>query len=143
MEETNNFKRLSDLSPGDEAIIVKVLGHGSFRRRLAEMGFVRGKKVKVIKNAPLQDPVEYEIMGYNISLRRSEAELIQVISVQDAAAFTRNKHFNGTIDEETLKVSALEKEKSIHVALVGNPNSGKTTLFNRISGSHERVGNYG
>lgn len=87
MDEINNFTRLSDLSPGDEAIIVKVLGHGSFRRRLAEMGFVKGKKVKVIKCAPLQDPIEYEIMGYNISLRRSEAELIQVISVQEATSF--------------------------------------------------------
>lgn len=143
MDEINNFTRLSDLSPGDEAIIVKVLGHGSFRRRLAEMGFVKGKKVKVIKCAPLQDPIEYEIMGYNISLRRSEAELIQVISVQEATSFLQNIHFNGIIDNETLKVSALEKGKSIHVALVGNPNCGKTTLFNRISGAHERVGNYG
>ncbi|HPO68000.1 MAG TPA: ferrous iron transport protein B [Paludibacteraceae bacterium] len=143
MYEINNFTRLSDLSPGDEAIIVKVLGHGSFRRRLAEMGFVKGKKVKVIKCAPLQDPIEYEIMGYNISLRRSEAELIQVISVQEATSFLQNIHFNGIIDDETLKVSALEKGKSIHVALVGNPNCGKTTLFNRISGAHERVGNYG
>ncbi|HRU63795.1 MAG TPA: fused ferrous iron transport protein A/B, partial [Paludibacteraceae bacterium] len=143
MYEINNFTRLSDLSPGDEAIIVKVLGHGSFRRRLAEMGFVKGKKVKVIKCAPLQDPIEYEIMGYNISLRRSEAELIQVISVQEATSVLQNVHFNGIIDDETLKVSALEKGKSIHVALVGNPNCGKTTLFNRISGAHERVGNYG
>ena len=143
MYEINNFTRLSDLSPGDEAIIVKVLGHGSFRRRLAEMGFVKGKKVKVIKCAPLQDPIEYEIMGYNISLRRSEAELIQVISVQEATSVLQNIHFNGIIDDETLKVSALEKGKSIHVALVGNPNCGKTTLFNRISGAHERVGNYG
>lgn len=143
MDEINNFTRLSELLPGDEAIIVKVLGHGSFRRRLAEMGFVKGKKVKVIKCAPLQDPIEYEIMGYNISLRRSEAELIQVISVEEAAAFLDDEDFSGVIDEETLKISALEKGKSIHVALVGNPNCGKTTLFNRISGAHERVGNYG
>jgi len=141
--EINNFTRLSDLSPSDEAIIVKVLGHGSFRRRLAEMGFVKGKKVKVIECAPLQDPIEYEIIGYNISLRRIEAELIQVISVQEATSVLQNIHFNGIIDDETLKVSALEKGKSIHVALVGNPNCGKTTLFNRISGAHERVGNYG
>ncbi|HOL01148.1 MAG TPA: ferrous iron transport protein B [Paludibacteraceae bacterium] len=143
MYEINNFTRLSDLSPSDEAIIVKVLGHGSFRRRLAEMGFVKGKKVKVIECAPLQDPIEYEIIGYNISLRRIEAELIQVISVQEATSVLQNIHFNGIIDDETLKVSALEKGKSIHVALVGNPNCGKTTLFNRISGAHERVGNYG
>ncbi|MBN1462974.1 MAG: ferrous iron transport protein B [Paludibacteraceae bacterium] len=133
---------LSDLKTGESAIITKVLGHGTFRKRITEMGFVKGKKVTVIKNAPLLDPVEYEIMGYNVSLRRSEAQLIEVVSEKEAQKFAKTA-FKGTIDEETLKVSALEKGKIINVALVGNPNCGKTTLFNYASGSHERVGNYG
>ena len=132
---------LSDISTGNEAIITKVLGHGAFRKRITEMGFVKGEKVRVIKNAPLQDPVEYEIMGYNVSLRRSEARLVEVVSMEEAAGLSEVK-FEGTIDEEILKVSALKKGKTIHVALVGNPNCGKTTLFNYASGSHERVGNY-
>ena len=136
-----NNTYLSDIKTGDEAIITKVLGHGAFRKRITEMGFVKGEKVIVIKNAPLQDPVEYEIMGYKVSLRRSEAELVEVISVEEAAGLVEIK-FEGTIDEDTLKVSALEKGKIINVALVGNPNCGKTTLFNFASGSHERVGNY-
>ncbi|MDR3654088.1 MAG: ferrous iron transport protein B [Paludibacter sp.] len=138
---TTNNTYLSDIKTGDEVIITKVLGHGAFRKRITEMGFVKGKKVKVIKNAPLQDPVEYEIMGYNVSLRRSEAELVEVVSLEDAASLSQIK-FEGTIDEESLKVSVLEKGKVINVALVGNPNCGKTTLFNFASGSHERVGNY-
>jgi len=138
---TTNNTYLSDIKTGDEAIITKVLGHGAFRKRITEMGFVNGEKVIVIKNAPLQDPVEYEIMGYKVSLRRSEAELVEVISVEEAAGLSEIK-FEGTIDEDTLKVSALEKGKIINVALVGNPNCGKTTLFNYASGSHERVGNY-
>ena len=133
---------LSDLQTGESAIITKVLGHGAFRKRITEMGFVKGKKVTVIKNAPLLDPVEYQIMGYYISLRRSEAKLIEVISEQEATLLAQEK-FKGTIDEEKLKVSALEKGKIINIALVGNPNCGKTTLFNFASGSHERVGNYG
>lgn len=132
---------LSDISTGNEAIITKVLGHGAFRKRITEMGFVKGKKVRVIKNAPLQDPVEYEIMGYNVSLRRSEAELVEVVSVEEAMNLSEVE-FQGTIDEETLKISAIKKGKIINVALVGNPNCGKTTLFNYASGSHERVGNY-
>jgi len=138
---TSNNTYLSDINTGDEAIITKVLGHGAFRKRITEMGFVKGERVVVIKNAPLQDPVEYQIMGYKVSLRRSEAELVEVISIEDAASLSEVK-FEGTIDEETLKVSALEKGKVINVALVGNPNCGKTTLYNFASGSHERVGNY-
>jgi ferrous iron transport protein B len=133
---------LSDVKTGEEAIITKVVGHGAFRKRITEMGFVKGKKVKVIKNAPLQDPVEYEIMDYRISLRRSEAAMIEVIAVDPSDA-AEEIIFEGTIDEETLKLTAGEKGRTINVALVGNPNSGKTTLYNFASGSHERVGNYG
>lgn len=132
---------LSDLKTGEEGIITKVLGHGAFRKRITEMGFVKGKRVTVIKNAPLQDPVEYKIMNYNVSLRRSEAQLVEVIAVEDAYTLAKIP-FAGTIDEDILKISALQQGSEINIALVGNPNSGKTTLFNFASGSHERVGNY-
>jgi ferrous iron transport protein B len=140
--ENNNNLHLSDLQNNDTAIIIKVIGHGAFRKRITEMGFVKGKIVKVIKNAPLQDPVEYQIMGYNVSLRRSEAALIEVISVNDIQQ-SEQFLFEGTLTEDRLKASAKEKGQKINVALVGNPNCGKTTLFNYASGSHERVGNYG
>ena len=139
MQKANTY--LSDIATGQEAIITKVLGHGAFRKRITEMGFVKGKKVRVIKNAPLQDPVEYEIMGYYVSLRRTEAELVEVVSVEEAHNLS-SIDFNGVIDEEKLKFTAIKKGKVINVALVGNPNCGKTTLFNHASGSHERVGNY-
>ena len=138
MEEQHTY--LSDVKTGDTAIITKVLGRGAFRKRITEMGFVKGKEVTVIKSAPLLDPIEYEIMGYKVSLRRSEAELVEVLTANDESLLPVD--FNGTIDEERLKISALEKGKVINVALVGNPNCGKTTLFNYASGSHERVGNY-
>lgn len=140
---TTNIKTtpLSELKTGEEGIITKVLGRGAFRKRITEMGFVKGKKVIVIKNAPLQDPVEYEILGYNVSLRRSEAALVQMVAMENATEFSETS-YSGIIDEETLKISAHEKSLAINVALVGNPNSGKTTLFNHASGSHEHVGNY-
>ena len=134
--------RLSDLTDNERGIIFKVRGRGAFRRRILEMGFVRGKEVKVIKNAPLKDPVEYEIMGYQVSLRRSEASLIDVVTSRDADINT--SLFNGgVIPADVLKTSAAEKGKTINIAFVGNPNSGKTTIFNYASKSHERVANYG
>ena len=136
-----NSRRLSDLPSGSRGVIAHVLGQGAFRKRISEMGFVKGQQVRVIKNAPMKDPVEYEIMGYKVSLRRSEAELIEVISTSAAKDIIYGK-FEGTIDEHRLKLTGEKKGKTISVALVGNPNCGKTTLFNYASGSKERVGNY-
>ncbi len=133
---------LSELKPGEEAVVVKVLGHGAFRKRITEMGFVKGKKVSVIKRAPLQDPVEYEIMGYRISLRNSEAEMVEIVSSSDFEETNEQDLNRLVIAEEELKHSAIQKGHEINIALVGNPNSGKTTLFNILSHSHEHVGNY-
>ena len=132
--------QLSDLHNEEKAIITKVKGRGAFRKRITEMGFVKGQLVEVVKNAPLKDPIEYRIMGYEISLRRSEASLIEVVSETEAKISAHD--FNGVIDEQILKTSAHEKGKIINIALVGNPNCGKTTLFNYASHSKESVGNY-
>lgn len=137
--ETQNPRRLSELSTAESGVIIKVLGHGSFRKRITEMGFIRGKRVTVIKNAPFLDPVEYEIMGYHIALRRSEAYLIEVTAGEDAAD---KPSAQVILEGETVNRFLHPAGRTINVALVGNPNCGKTSLFNLASGSHERVGNY-
>ncbi len=136
---------LSELKSGEKAIIAKVRGRGAFRRRIIEMGFIKGQEIKVIKNAPLRDPIEYRLMGYRVSLRRSEATLIEV------------EHANGNTDAQFVIDASVEKQppsepryngnqskgKEVNIALVGNPNSGKTSIFNFASRSQEHVGNYG
>ena len=134
--------KLSDLKTGESAFIKKVRGIGSFRRRIQEMGFVEGKKVEVLKNAPLQDPVEYKIMGYNLSLRKEEAELIEVSEGKHKRENSENSNDLPYIVSDNPHNGNGNKCRRINVALVGNPNSGKTTLFNYISGLRERVGNY-
>lgn len=141
MNQYTEDLRLSDLPTGEEGIIIKIHGHGAFRKRITEMGFVKGKRIKVIKNAPLQDPVEYEIMGYRVTLRHSEAALIEIITGIGNENLAEPL-FNGLLDEESVNTSLARKSMTISVALVGNPNSGKTTLFNYATGKHERVGNY-
>jgi ferrous iron transport protein B len=140
--EKDKSMQLSGLQNDETGVIVNVKGRGAFRKRITEMGFVKGKTVKVIKNAPLQDPVEYEIMGYNVSLRRSEAALIEVTSANNTDQ-VEQPAFEGTFMDDVQKTVEKEKGRLINIALVGNPNCGKTTLFNYASGSHERVGNYG
>ncbi|MCD8187014.1 MAG: ferrous iron transport protein B [Rikenellaceae bacterium] len=142
MENQTVAKRLSELRSSERGVIVKVYGRGAFRKRITEMGFIRGKCVTVIKNAPLQDPVEYEIMGYHIALRRSEAQLIEVSVSGTTVASANRTGGSGTFQHESANRFLHEQRRVIHVALVGNPNSGKTSLFNVASGSRERVGNY-
>lgn len=161
--------KLSDLKTGERGVIVKVMGHGGFRKRIVEMGFIKGKVVDVLQNAPLHDPVKYKLMGYEVSLRHSEADMIEVISVEEAERIEKQNKLdqakraaaeacskandNDPVDtqadstsapltEGQLRDAAMKKRRTINVALVGNPNCGKTSLFNFASGAHERVGNY-
>jgi ferrous iron transport protein B len=136
--------KLSELHTGYHGVIVKVNGHRGFRKRIQEMGIVKGHKVKVILNAPLRDPIEYEIIGYKLSLRREQAEKIEVISEAEAKSMmTASEDLSALQSEDQyLQRLAAERRKVIKVALVGNPNCGKTSLFNMASGSHEHVGNY-
>ena len=131
----NNYLKLADIPTGEECVIVKVHGHGSFRNRIVEMGFVRGEKVTVIKNAPLHDPIEYKLMDGHISLRRSEARLIEVVCTSSID----QEGYNGTFTEDEIAREISEKSRTINIALVGNPNCGKTSFFNRATGLRERV----
>ena len=153
--------KLSELKTGERGVIVKVSGHGGFRKRIIEMGFVKGQTVEVLLNAPLQDPVKYKIMGYEVSLRHQEADMIEVVkdtqqtqpqqthphplpgregrNMSDGRVITPLPHREGT--GESLH-EALRARRHLHVALVGNPNCGKTSLFNYASGAHAHVGNY-
>lgn len=130
---------LADLKTEERCMILKVHGHGGFRHRILELGFVKGEIVKVVKNAPLMDPVEYEIMGSHVSLRRAEASQIEVVSLDEAAH--PDNDFHGTI-EEHVRQEVEQLSKEITVALVGNPNCGKTSFFNYATGMREKVGNY-
>ena len=138
--------KLSELKTGEHGTIVKILGHGAFRKRVIEMGFVRGHNVKVLLNAPLKDPIKYKILDYEISLRRSEADLIEV--VKENEYIQKEKQFpSATIDSNDVDTGdanyEIEREKNtINIALIGNPNCGKTSLFNELCNGHERVGNY-
>lgn len=140
--------RLSELNTGEKGVIVKVMGHGGFRKRIVEMGFIKGKTVEVLLNAPLKDPVKYKVMGYEISLRRQEADMIEVISEQEAREHNVQPGYHKGLEEDIrltedeMRTLARDKRRTINVALVGNPNCGKTSLFNIASGAHEHVGNY-
>ena len=140
--------RLSELNTGEKGVIVKVMGHGGFRKRIVEMGFIKGKTVEVLLNAPLRDPVKYKVMGYEISLRRQEADMIEVISEQEAREYNVQPGYHKGLEEDIrltedeMRTLARDKRRTINVALVGNPNCGKTSLFNIASGAHEHVGNY-
>lgn len=127
--------RLDELQTGQKAKIVKILGHGAFRKRLIEMGFVKGHDIEVLLHAPLKDPIKYSIMGYEISLRRSEAHLVEV------TPFAGEQNHARSGGEKPADVRHRPAHV-INVALVGNPNCGKTSLFNVASGAKEHVGNY-
>ncbi len=137
--------KLSELKTGESAVIAKVYGHGGFRKRIVEMGFIKGTEVQVVLNAPLQDPVKYKVMDYEVSLRRAEADLVEVVTQKEAEEWRKNQPAAPGIlaeDCDFRHAVAEARGKHILVAFVGNPNCGKTSLFNIAGNAHEHVGNY-
>lgn len=138
--------RLSELKNGEKAVIVKILGYGAFRKRVMEMGFTKGREIEAILSAPLKDPVKYSLMGYEVSLRRSEARMIEVIKIEENSELEKeNFHGHSLIREAPSRPPGTfhTESKTINVVLIGNPNCGKTSLFNVASGAKEHTGNYG
>ena len=129
--ENEEKMRLSELKTGQSATILNVLGHGGFRRRIMEMGFVRGKRVDVLQNAPLRDPIKYRIMDYEVSLRRSEAAMIVVITAEEVQQLSVSGDTAFASGETNVEEVISTRSRTINVALIGNPNSGKTSLFGR------------
>ncbi len=137
--------RLSELNTGEEAYIKGVEGFGTIKERINEMGFIPGQKVKAIKAAPLKDPVEFNIMGYKLTIRQKDARMILIekesIETKEEYPHLPFKEIQAPKNGATIPTHA-NASKTINVALVGNPNCGKTTLFNYATQSKERVANY-
>ena len=136
---------LSELQTGERGVVVRVSGHGAFRKRIIEMGFIKGVTVEAILNAPLKDPIKYRIMNFEVSLRRSDATKVEIVSENEAELEIANHDDYRSIDDPTQSAAqhiAEERGRTINVALVGNPNCGKTSIFNIAAHAHERVGNY-
>lgn len=136
-------------------MVVRVSGHGHFRKRIIEMGFIKGVKVQCMMNAPLNDPIKYRIMNFEVSLRRADAEKVEIVTLKEAEEWANLNNGDasglGKMEQPPLEVDdprpAVErlvekKTHTINVALVGNPNCGKTSIFNIAAHAHEHVGNY-
>ncbi|MBO4307988.1 MAG: ferrous iron transport protein B [Bacteroidales bacterium] len=136
---------LSELQSGESGIVVRVSGHGAFRKRIIEMGFIKGVTVEAILNAPLKDPIKYKIMNFEVSLRRSDASKVEIVSEKEAEREIVNHDDYRPLEVPECSAMhhiAAERSKTINVALVGNPNCGKTSIFNIAAHAHEHVGNY-
>lgn len=162
--------KLSDAAAGKDVVISHVAGSGAFRARLSEMGFVTGKTVRKLFASPTGDPIVFELMGSRIALRRSEADNISTTGpgeepapLPDEADGTDGKNESGGgvqwplplctghshaacshcgCSRQCRPADMPARTDEITIALVGNPNCGKTSLFNAASGGHERTGNY-
>ncbi len=144
--------KLSDLKTGESAVIQNVGGQGELRQHFLDMGIIPGAEVTLVKFAPMGDPMELQVHGYELTLRLSEAEKIQIQRITERS----NKHERiqkintsnhpglGEDGKYHLKGEGtpLPKGTLLSFALVGNQNCGKTTLFNQLTGSNQHVGNF-
>ena len=157
MEEHTGAKRtLNDLKPGQSGTILSVGNQsGAVKRRLVDMGLTPGTQVKVTKVAPLGDPLEVSLRGYELSLRRADAEQIAIGEPRRVQSPPRTHRADPETASRQLRDHEHEMEhheqpydhtahdnRPMRIALAGNPNCGKTTLFNALTGSNQYVGNW-
>ena len=143
--------KLNELKPGRSAVIEEVGGEGALRQHFLDMGVIPGTEVTVIKLAPMGDPMELRIHGYELTLRLAEAEKIGITPVDPKTAeaersLPRSQEHPGLGEEGRFHPKGsgdpLPDGTTLTFALVGNQNSGKTTLFNQLTGSNQHVGNF-
>lgn len=143
---------LKDLKIGESGIITKVNGEGALRQHLLDMGVIPGTEVRIVKYAPMGDPVEVTIHGYSLTLRLNDAANIEVKSASEPVEKIDKKRPTSQKEHPTLgehgrlhpegSGTALPEETPLTFALVGNQNCGKTTLFNQLTGANQHVGNF-
>jgi len=145
---------LKELAPGQSAVILNVGGDGALRQHFLDMGVIPGAAVTVIKYAPMGDPVELMIHGYELTLRLDDAGRIEI---DDRAEAEKEEEFSSLLPIREKEHPGLGEGGKFHpkgtgdplpegttltFALVGNQNSGKTTLFNQLTGANQHVGNF-
>ena len=149
---TSQILKLSELKTGESAVIQNVGGQGELRQHFLDMGIIPGAEVTLVKFAPMGDPMELQVHGYELTLRLSEAEKIQIQKISERSnkheriqkIHTSNHPGLGEDGKYHLKGDGtpLPKGTLLSFALVGNQNCGKTTLFNQLTGSNQHVGNF-
>ncbi len=133
---------LSKLNIGDKGFVKSVRAEGEIRRRLLDMGLFAGVRFKVIRIAPLGDPIVIKVRGFELSLRLEEAGQIHVEKIGHAGDRIPMREYRNLYHPVPMTERKIVTSKKISIALLGNPNSGKTSLFNAIVGAHQKVGNF-
>ncbi len=142
---------IRDLKPGQSARITAVGGQGALRQHFLDMGVIPGAELTLIKLAPMGDPMELRIHGYELTLRLDDAERIDVVPIapsaeEESVRRSRESHHPGLGEEGRFHPRGtgdpLPEDHLLSFALVGNQNAGKTTLFNQLTGSNQHVGNF-
>lgn len=143
---------LKELKAGESARILSVGGEGALRQHFLDMGVIPGAETTVIKFAPMGDPMELQVHGYELTLRLADADQIEIEKIDARArehkglSAISNAEHPGLGEEGKYHVKGSKKplpaEETLTYALVGNQNCGKTTLFNQLTGSNQHVGNF-
>lgn len=143
--------KLENLAIGKSAMIVSVGGTGALRQHFLDMGLIQGTEVTMVKYAPMGDPIEIKIHDYELTLRKEDAQKIEVKEVtkkeelkNEKDVFQHKKHpgYGESKDNKINNHQIYHESDLLTFALVGNQNCGKTTLFNQLTGSNQHVGNF-